>query len=118
MYQKTADLLHLHERTGSHATKGTGRGTVPNMTMPDPEAFDPRQERFEHKRKLREAMNHHRLAMAQFKDVLRLTDEAVARRDVEMVRALRPSVRALSKNLKKAGLELQELKRVDRSLRR
>lgn len=28
MYSKTSDKLHLHGRAGSHATKGSGRGTV------------------------------------------------------------------------------------------
>jgi hypothetical protein len=110
MYKKTADLHHLHERTASHATKGTGRGTVWWNTT-DPNGFDAKKEIKAKQQERRRLHQQQAAAIVEFKSVLKLTDDAVARNDFETVRALRPSVRALSKILRKTNRDMQEIRK-------
>lgn len=115
MYKKTADLHHLHERTASHATKGSGRGTV-WWNVHDPANFDPRAVKRE--LRLRRAFigRQYNSAMIEFKQILEMNKDAVLHRDQAMILTLRPSIRAFSKNLRKIKKEMDELEQQMRTL--
>lgn len=106
MYKKSADLVHFHKRAASHATKGSGRGTV-WWNADDPEAFD----RVE---ALKSLKKQYGAAMARFRAVLEMNADAVVRRDTPAIHALRPTIRTFSKNLKKMTKELDRLKILNR----
>lgn len=106
MFKKTADLTHFHERTGSHATKGTGRGTVWWKTA-DPENFSRRELAAEKGRMIKQ----YRDAMAQFHIVIGLHREAVERgSDPLATKQLVMSMRTFSQNLRQAKIDLDQIK--------
>lgn len=113
MYKKSADLIHLHARTASHATKGSGRGTVWWRTA-DSENYNPGAHRKELNSARRHIFKQYGIAAAEFKKLLEMTADAVSRRDQATILALRPSIRRFSKNLKKMR---KEIARIDSEIR-
>jgi hypothetical protein len=108
MYKKSADLIHLNERTGSHATKGRGRGTVPQMVVPDPDAFDGREMRM--KKRLLEHQLY--IAIGEYRASITIHNSAIERKDSEVARAVRPTMRAFERNIKKMKIEIAKIKEV------
>jgi hypothetical protein len=108
MYKKSADLIHLNERTGSHATKGPGRGTVPHMIVPDPEAFD-RKELV-----MRKKLLEHQLypALGEYTASIKIYNDAVERHDISTVKAVRPTMRAFRSHVKRIKREIANIKEI------
>src|SRR6266699_660263 len=112
MFKKSADLTHLHQRTGSHATKGSARGVVMLRAL-GADDFHSEESKLLRRQRLRILRWQRSTAIGEFKNVLAMIDEAVERRDTIMIRALRTSLRRLSKNLTAVGVEIDELKNID-----
>lgn len=108
MFKKSADLIHLHERTGSHATKGTGRGTVPHMIVPDPDAFDRRE--FELKYRL--MVHQFYVALGEYRASIKIHNDAIERKDNETARAVVPIMRTFKKNITAMKIEMDKTKEI------
>lgn len=98
MFKKSADLIHLHARTGSHATKGAATGRV-DIRKRDHTDFDVRLESQQFKlarRELYSRINKISVELAPLLDAFILANE---RCDVVTAEALRPRVKILRDEL-------------------
>jgi hypothetical protein len=103
MFKKSADLIHLHERTGSHSTKGSGRGTVWwYVSGPGRRELD--------EARLIELRKTMAIVGEEYRRVVKIHNSACDARNGDLMRAVRPSVHKLRKSLKRLKREKIELK--------
>jgi len=76
------------------------------MAVPDPDAFDSRELRL--KRRLLEHQFY--LALGEYRATIKMHNAAHDRRDGDAARAIRPSMHALQKSIKRMKAEIDQIK--------
>lgn len=108
MFKKSADLIHLHDRTGSHATKGFATG---RLDIPSPEDFMSPANIAERVREIRELGAKKRAINDAVKEAQPILEKAIASGDRDLVKSLRKAIgRAIGEAIK-LSKQQKELRR-------
>lgn len=103
MYKKSSDSKHLHARTGSHSTKGSGRGTVWwYVSGPGRRELD--------EARLIELQKTLDIIVVEYQRVIDIHTGAGDMRNGDLMRAVRPSMRKLQKSVKGITREMRDIK--------